>query len=227
MLKSLPQMMKMYGIPGISLAIVIDQQISTFECGVKNSLSQEPVTSTTVFEGASFSKPLIAYAALQLCEKGLLALDIPLNTYRANQKVNDPYLAAVTLRHVLSHTGGFSTANLQPGEPLQLDSMPGSRFSYSGEGFRYLGKVIENITGTSLASYMHSHVFIPLKMNNSSFVWEEKYDILAASPHNQKGDPLEKWKPHHAIASFSLHTTASDIVLAFVSFHQRQLSSVP
>lgn len=210
LLKSLPQMMKAHAIPGLSLALISVDQITTFECGVKNNLSQESVTSTTVFEGASLSKPLIAYAALKLCREGLLHLDRPLSEYLANYESNDPHLATVTLRHILSHIGGFPTANLKPGEVLKLDFKPGSRFAYSGESYCYLGKVIEQITHTPLARYMQESVFSPLKMENSSFIWEEKYDTLAASPHNRKGEPKEKWKPHQAIASFSLHTTAAD-----------------
>lgn len=210
LLKSLPQKMKAHAIPGLSLALINIDQINTFEFGVKNNLSQESVTSTTVFEGASLSKPLIAYAALKLFREGLLDLDRPLSEYLANYESNDPHLAAVTLRHILSHTGGFPTANLKPGEVLKLNLTPGSQFAYSGESYRYLGKVIEQITHTPLARYMQKSVFSPLKMENSSFIWEEKYDTVAASPHNRKGEPKEKWKPHQAIASFSLHTTAAD-----------------
>jgi len=219
-LKSLPQIMKAYDIPGLSLALISDSQITTFEFGFKNTRSQEPVTSTTVFEGASISKPLIAYAALKLCQKGLLDLDRPLSTYLKNSEPNDLYLNAVTLRHILSHTGGFPTANLKPNELLKLEFEPGSRFAYSGESFRYLGKVIEQITGISIASYMQEYVFKPLKMKNSSFVWKKEYDILAAAPHNRKGEPTEKWKPKRAIASFSLHTTATDFAKFMIEARQ-------
>ena len=207
---SIAQLIKKYDIPGLSLALIIDNKITTFEFGVKNSISREPVTASTVFEGASLSKPLIAYAALILCESGLLELDRPLITYLPSPESDDPFLPAVTLRHILSHTAGFPTANLKPGELLKLEFYPGERFAYSGESFCFLGKVIEQVTGSSLASYMQSQVFKPLKMNNSSFVWKETYAAQAASPHDQKSHPTEKWKPTKAIASFSLHTTASD-----------------
>jgi len=47
-------------------------------------------------------------------------------------------------------------------------------------------------------------------MEESSLIWEEKYNAQAASPHSRIEQPTEKWKPTQAIASFSLHTTASD-----------------
>lgn len=209
-LRSLSELIKTYDIPGLSLALISDQEIVTFECGVKNSISLDPVTSSTVFEAASLSKPLIAYAALELCENGLLEMDQPLSAYLPSPESEDLFLSAVTLRHVLSHTGGFPTANLKPGDSLKLEFYPGTQFAYSGESYCYLGRVIEQITGDSLASYMQEHVLKPLKMNNSSFIWKNGYTAQAASPHDQKGLPTKKWKPVKAIASFSLHTTASD-----------------
>ena len=220
---SLSGLAKAYDIPGLSLALISDKKIATFEYGVKNSISRDPVISSTVFEAASLSKPVIAYAALKLCENGLLEMDQPLSTYLPSLKSDDPFLSAVTLRHILSHTGGFPTANLKPGESLKLEFSPGSQFAYSGEGFCYLGRVIEQITGDSLASYMQEHVLTPLKMNNSSFIWRKSYVAQAASPHDRKGQPTEKWKPVKAVASFSLHTTASDYAKFMIMARSFQL----
>src|SRR5262245_45452528 len=92
------QLMKKYHIPGVALAIIENEKITTFELGVKDSLLQKPVTSSTIFEGASLSKPLIAYAALKLCEKCLLDIDKPLSSYINNfNSIDDPRLSAVTL----------------------------------------------------------------------------------------------------------------------------------
>lgn len=198
--------MNLHNVPGLSFALIEGTQITLFVLGTKNAHSQEPITTTTVFEGASLSKPVIAYASLKLCKEGLLDLDRPLGT------------STVTLRRILSHTGGFPAGHLKPGEALKLNPQPG--FSYSGEGFRYLGQIIEQVTNTPLAVYLQEQVFIPLKMEHSSLVWEERYEILAASPHNQRGDPLEKWKPHQATASCSLHTTASDFAKFMIAAEQ-------
>lgn len=209
--RSILQLMKEHHIPGVALALIEDEKITTFELGVKDSILQKPVTSSTVFEGASLSKPIIAYAALKLCEKGLLDLDRSLSVYLNNfNQDDDPRLSSITLRHVLSHTSGFPTANLKKGELLKIEFDPGSQFAYSGESFRYLGKVIEHLTGIPLSTYMLENVFRPLQMKDSSFIWEERYAIQAASPHDRKGLPTEKWKPAKAVASFSLHTTALD-----------------
>lgn len=214
--------MREYNIPGMSLALIKEGEILAFEFGVKDSISKEPVTSSTIFEGASLSKPLIAYAALKLCEQGFLDIDQPLSTYFDSlTSIDDPALKAVTLRHILSHTAGFPAWNLKKGESLKLlECPPGSQFVYSGESFRYLGRVIECSTGSMLATHMQEEVFNPLKMLNSSFVWEERFLRQAASPHTRNGLPTEKWKPLEAIASFSLHTTAVDFAKFMIAVRQ-------
>ena len=200
---SLLSMMQLYRIPGVSLAVMQEQAITTFDWGVKNSSLADPVTSSTVFEAASLTKPLVAYLALTLCEKGVLELDQPLPPLEEN-------LPPITLRQILSHTAGFPKENRKVGDPLSLIAPPGSCFAYSGEGFCYLARVIEHLTNTPLASLMRELIFKPLHMEESSLIWEEKYNAQAASPHNRLEQPTEKWKPTQAIASFSLHTTASD-----------------
>ena len=209
--KSCPLLMRKHLIPGIALALITNGKIATTEFGVKNNISLEPVDLSTVFEGASLSKPVVAYTALKLCESGILNIDKPLSGYFSDYKsIIDSRLSSVTLRHVLSHTSGFHSANLMKGELLKLQFDPGSQFAYSGESFRYLAAIIEHITGVPLEKYILEHVFQPLKMNDSSFVWEDRFEEQAASPHDRKGRPTEKWKPASAVASFSLHTTASD-----------------
>ena len=67
-------------------------------------------------------------------------MDQPLSAYLPSPESDEPLLSAVTLRHVLSHTGGFPTPNLKPGDPLKLEFYPGSHFAYSGESYSYLGE---------------------------------------------------------------------------------------
>lgn len=204
--------MEKYLIPGIAVAWVKNEEITHLEFGVKDIVTKNPVDASTLFEAASLSKPIVAYAALKLVKEGALDIDKPLASYLLHPYLDNhhPYLAVVTLRHILTHTAGFASANLKVGQQLDLPFYPGSQFGYSGESFRYLAHVIERVTNTSFNTYIQNNLFKPLNMHSSSFIWEEKQAPNYASPHDKQGCSREKWKPQRPVASFSLHTTATD-----------------
>jgi len=90
------------------------------------------VGSDTVFEAASTSKPVFAYAVMKLCERGLMDLGAPLTLYTAERFVpNDPRLDLITARRVLSHTTGLPNWR-SADDPLVISFTPGERWSYSG-----------------------------------------------------------------------------------------------
>ena len=139
----IPQLMERYHVPGLSIALIEDARVVFSKpYGVRNALSNEPIGVDTVFEAASLTKPVVAYCALQLCQKDVLSLDEPLASYLPEPYVQDePRVGSINTRHVLTHTTGFP--NWRPdGEPLRVYFDPGERFSYSGEGFEYLRAVI-------------------------------------------------------------------------------------
>jgi CubicO group peptidase (beta-lactamase class C family) len=80
--KQIPELMEQAVVPGFSIALIADAKLVWRRgFGVKNSVSKEPVDNDTVFEAASTSKPVFAYAVTKLCEKGVLDLDTPLTHY--------------------------------------------------------------------------------------------------------------------------------------------------
>ncbi len=106
----IPQLMQAGEAPGLSLALIREAKLVWHHgFGVKNAETKEPVTDSTVFEAASLSKPVFAYAVLKLVDSGKLDLDKPLNQYLpGNYDVgDDPRLNQITARRVLSHTTGF------------------------------------------------------------------------------------------------------------------------
>lgn len=198
-------------VPGLALAVIRQHQIAYVGgFGVTNLSQEMPVLPETIFEAASLSKPVVAYAALQLCAQGLLELDSPLISLLGNQPVRDAQLQGVTLRHVLSHTSGLPNW-LADGEAMRTHFAPGSRFSYSGVGYALLQRVIQTITGQPLAPYVERHVLRPLSMNDSSFVWRPDFDARCATGHDSQCQPVQKLHPLEAQAAFSLHSTAPDL----------------
>ncbi|NIM12137.1 MAG: serine hydrolase [Candidatus Aminicenantes bacterium] len=217
--KAVTGLMEKEEIPGLSMTIIKDGKLWWPEgFGVKSTESGEPVTADTVFEACSLSKPVFAYAALKLVEEGKLDLDTPLVNYVPemsylekeflNGKIEDQRFKKITARHVLTHTTGFP--NWRSKKTINIQFEPGEKFSYSGEGFVYLQKVVEKITGKPLDDLMMEYVFQPLGMIHSSYVWQEEYENLAASAHSGFGfgKPLRKSKKANGAAS--LYTTAPD-----------------
>ncbi|HEX8139848.1 MAG TPA: serine hydrolase [Pyrinomonadaceae bacterium] len=207
----IPQLMKDGEVPGLSIALVRDGKLVWQRgFGVKSALTNEAVTNDTVFEAASLSKPLFAYAVLRMVDRGLIDLDAPLTKYLPGPYVEgDARLNQITARMVLSHRTGFPNWRARGG-PLKIHFTPGERFSYSGEGFVYLQKVLEHLTGQPLDALMRKLVFEPLRMTSSSYVWQERFERLKATGHDGAGNVTELRKPAEANAAASLHTTAGD-----------------
>ena len=195
----------------MSLALIRDGKTYWLHSfGVKDERTKQPVTQDTIFEAASLSKPVFAYGVLKLLEEGKLDLDTPLTKYLPQRySAGDDRLDKITARIVLIHRTGFK--NWRPDEgDLKIYFTPGERFSYSGEGFVYLQKVVQQITAKKLNDYMAEAVFIPLEMTSSSYIWRPDYDSRTATGHNEDGQPGDKHKPSDANAAASLHTTAAD-----------------
>jgi CubicO group peptidase (beta-lactamase class C family) len=211
--KSIPDEMKKYAVPGASLAVIrLGKTVSLQSFGIKNAKTNEPVTTDTIFEAASLSKPVFAYGVLKLVDQGKLGLDVPLTTYLPNPYITgDARLSKITARIVLSHRTGFP--NWRRDDSLPIYFTPGTRFSYSGEGYIYLQKVVEQITGKPLNDYMTEAVFKPLAMTSSSYIWRPTFDAFTASGHDENGKPTDKWKPDEAGAASTLNTTARDYAL--------------
>ncbi len=175
--KDIPKLMKEADLPGFSIALIRDGKLVwTKDFGLRNAETQEPITEKTIFEAASLSKPVFAYAVLKLADEGKIDLDVPLNKYLGNnyEVGADERLNKITARRVLSHTTGFPNWRNRDATTLPILFTPGERFSYSGEGFEYLRKVIEHIAKKPLEDFMKKMVFLPLKMNSSTYVWNAR-----------------------------------------------------
>ncbi len=211
---ALPDLMKKGDVPGISVAVIRDGKLAWNRgFGVKNSTTKEAVTEETVFEAASLTKPVFAYSVLKLVDQGKLDLDTPLNKYMPGNydAGDDQRINKITARQVLSHTTGFPNWRSPRGaKTLPIYFEPGERFSYSGEGFVYLSKVVEVITGMKFDAYVEESVFKPLGMTNSSLSFQERHKTFKTFNHDSLGTPSGQGEGNTANAAGSLLTTTAD-----------------
>lgn len=208
----LPALMDSAMIPGLALAILDGGQVVwSGGFGERDASGGRVSANRTVFEAASLSKPVIAYAALKLVDQGRLDLDKSLVSYVSYPELgSDPRAQTITAKMVLSHTTGLQNERHDPTDSLRFSFDPGTRFQYSGEGYALLGKAIEAITGQSLAVAIRELVFEPLSMTRSSFVWESRFADDAAIGRGPFGETHKPTRPAIARAPSSLQTTAAD-----------------
>lgn len=179
-----PGAMRRAGVPGLSVAIVREGEVVLERgYGVRSAWTRRPVTTDTVFEVASNSKMVTAYAAMKLVGTGGLELDSPLAAY-----LDEPFLppvsaargAGITLRHVLTHRSGLIN---EPSAGSELIFDPGERFSYSGQGFLYAAEAIEDVVGEPFEEHVAATILAPLGMDSSGFGAEPQILDAMASPH--------------------------------------------
>lgn len=158
-------------IPAISIAVIQNGRIAYYKAtGVKN-YKGESIDSNTVFEAASMTKPVFAYAVHRLVQRGLLDPDTPLYRYYAYDDIDyDDRYKLITARNVLSHTSGFPNWRGGGGSELTIRFDPGTQYGYSGEGFEYLGLVVKHRLNKRVEDIVDDEVLHPLQMNNAFLV---------------------------------------------------------
>ncbi len=205
---------------GVAVAVIKNRKLDTMDFAT-GCLPAATVNGDSVFQAASLSKPVFAYAVLKLVAQGKLELDVPVVKYlpqgyrhqfsplnaEPSELVTDPRLQAVTVRMVLNHTSGLPNWAFGP---LKFDAAPGAKWHYSGEGYVLLQRAVEAVTGQPLDRFMTAQVFKPLGMHHSSFVWNEgiAHKLLPGTKAN--GAPRATMDLKRPNAAFSLSTTAAD-----------------
>lgn len=158
-------------VKGMSIAVINNGKVVYNKgFGLADVERKVPVKKTTFFEAASLSKPVFCLFVLKLANEGKIDLDKPLYEYLPNENMADERYKKITARMVLSHTTGLP--NWSESKGMVLDSDPGTRFSYSGEAFVYLAKVIaklHNVTLKDLDLIFQKAVAKEFKLNNFHF----------------------------------------------------------
>lgn len=232
-------MMKEAGVSGLGIVVYNDSEpIFLKAFGYSNVPEQEPLRTNQVMYAASFSKAVFAFIVAQLVQEQMIDLDKPLVQYllkplpdyqiagwkRGYQDIkNDKRYAQITARMCLSHTTGFPNWRwFEPDGKLKFKYAPGSRYSYSGEGMYLLQFVIEQITGKDYESIARERVFIPLKMEHTSYVWHPEYAKNLVLGHDTTGKPYEFMEWKEAGCAGTMCTTLEDYSRFFSALMQHK-----
>jgi CubicO group peptidase (beta-lactamase class C family)/predicted transcriptional regulator YdeE len=236
---SLAELMKTYGVPGLSIAVIENFKIvDTKAYGVIAPGSNTPVTTRTLFQAGSISKPVAATAALYLVEHGKLSLDEDVNQKLTSWKVPDNEFTKtekVTLRRLMSHTGGLTVHGF-PGydvdapvptlvqifngekpantDAIRVDIVPGTKARYSGGGVTIEQQLMMDVTGKQFPALMRETVLDKLGMTDSSYEQPLPAARAALTAGGAYGDGKAvhgKWHVYPEMAAAGLWTTPTDL----------------
>lgn len=170
-------------IPGASIAIVKGDEVQYIKGYGQSGPDGKEMTPQTPVVLGSVSKSITALAIMQLVDQGQIQLDRPVQQYIPwFQLANEKAAKEITIRQLLNHTSGISEYDGQQAisqgdqsikklvehlKKLHLKEGAGEAYQYSNLNYSILGAVIEEVTKTSYAEYIMSHIFKPLEMENS------------------------------------------------------------
>jgi CubicO group peptidase (beta-lactamase class C family) len=195
------EFMPVYSTPGLAVGVVHDGRIVFAKgYGVRSVLTNEALTTRSVFHMASNAKPFVATAVYQLVEQGKVDLDASVATYLPYFSLADSRAASITIRQLLSHSSGLSDVDDYEWEKPQHDDgaleryvrslndhtllyAPGDNSRYSNIAFNVLGDVIAKVSGRTFERYIEEYIFSPLGMDDSTFFKNEVPVSLEITSH--------------------------------------------
>lgn len=245
--ESLAQQMQALHVHGLSMAVIHGGAIAWAKGYGVSRVGGTAVTTQTLFQAGSISKPVAAMAALRLVQQGKLSLDANVNDALHGWKVPASPLApgaVVTLRELLSHTSGLgihgfpgyavgrpvpTLVQVLNGEPpantqaVQLESQPGSRWNYSGGGYTVMQLLVEEAAHQPFAQWLHDAVLAPLGMRHSTYEQPlpASMGTDVATPYAADGQPIPGGAhTYPEMAAAGLWSTPLDLALYVMDLQQ-------
>jgi CubicO group peptidase (beta-lactamase class C family) len=244
--------MKHYKVPGVSIAVINNYRIEWAQgYGVVEAKSGKPVTTQTLFQGGSISKPVTAVAALRLVEDGKLQFDRDVNEKLISWKVPQNQFTEVqkvTLRRILSHTAGLSNSGVgeyscDDPKPTLLQALdgfppaknpatrvlitPGTRWSYSGGGYTVLQQLMIDVTGKHFEQLIDETIFARLKMRHSTFRQPPfgRSGFQFAVAHQSDGKKFKCPFSYPEMAAAGISSTPSDLARLIIDIQKVKTGS--
>ncbi len=210
--KAIENFLKEHNIPTLGLGIINNgklQEIKVFG-EIKKGVT---APYNTIFNVASLTKPITTMVTLRLISLGKWKLDEPLYNYWTDPDIaQDPRNKKITTRLILSHQTGFPNWRwMDETKKLRFGFDPGTKYQYSGEGFEYLRKALENKFNKPLHQLANELIFQPLKMEDTDYIWNKNTDESRfAIGYDKDAEPYETFKNKVPNAADDLHTTIQD-----------------
>lgn len=203
------EVLEEYHIPGASLAVIHNGK-TIFQDSWGTMSDGSAVTEDTTFLIGSVSKPLTSLAVMMLAEEGKIKLDEPIETYIPSFNYQTDGTKSITVRNLLEQTSGISaydgmkvtdkpshgkengiTQAVTELSGVKLSHLPGEIYEYNSANYLLLGAIIETVSKQSFSTFMDTHIFSPLGMNNTTADYDSAMDRgLVPGFHSWFGRPV-------------------------------------
>ncbi|MGH2460578.1 MAG: serine hydrolase domain-containing protein, partial [Chloroflexota bacterium] len=190
--------MERFQVPGVAVGLLVDGHAHAAGFGVTSVENPLPIDATTLFQIGSITKTFTATAVMRLVEAGKLDLDVPIREYLSDLKLaDDDATRRVTLRHALTHTGGWVGDFFEdcgPGDDalekmvakmagLEQLTPLGEVWSYNNVAFCLAGRAIEVATGLTFQRAIQELLLDPLGMTRTFFFPEQAITYRCSVGH--------------------------------------------
>src|SRR3569623_241871 len=246
--RTLDQEMAAHHLPSISVAVVDHGKVVWAKAyGLADVAAKRAATTRTLYQAGSISKPVAASGAMTLIQQGRLALDMPANRQLTSWQIPDNAFTKdhpVTLRHLLTHTGGLtvhgfpgyaagkpvpSVVQVLEGKPpattaaVVVERQPGTVWNYSGGGITIAQLMMTDVTHQPYPYLMRQRVFVPVGTADSTYEQPRPpaRAAVAATVYLRNEAPVEgRLHTYPEMAAAGLWTTPSDLAKWAIALEQ-------
>lgn len=185
--QNLPKWLKQYNVPSVSVAYIADGKLAWTAVDGEQSPGV-PATDHTLYNIASLTKPIVAETILRMASENKLQLDEPIYPYWIDPDIQDnPWNKLLTPRLCLSHQTGFANWRRMTNNILTFKFRPGTQTSYSGEGYFYVARFVQNKTHEPLDGLAQQYVLGPIGMKDTAFTAQDWFTGRLAQPYTSNG----------------------------------------
>jgi CubicO group peptidase (beta-lactamase class C family) len=219
----------------ISVAIVHKNQIIWSKAfGYADRENKIYADTSTIYRIASLTKPFTATLMMQLIEKGVLKLNDPVEIYLPEIKKLKGYSEAnkITFFQLATHTAGlerepeledarkgaienWENKVLECIPATAIETTPGKNYKYSNIGYAILGLALERAAKEPYTKLITENIFMPLQMENSSFIISPSKKTNLAKGLTMDSGKLKQLMPlsthGYTVPAGGIYSTANDL----------------
>ncbi|MEN0056950.1 MAG: serine hydrolase domain-containing protein [Mucilaginibacter sp.] len=220
---------------GLSIGILKDGQITTYNYGETARGNKQLPTSNTIFEIGSITKTFTSVLLAYYVNEGKVKLTDPITKYLPDSVAKNPALKQVTLESLSNHTSGLAripdnleanaTDALNPYKnynkqllfsylkTCKLNSQPGERYDYSNLGMGVLGTILSHISGKTFEQMVADVIAKPLNMQGTAQYVSVAKQTNMANVYNATGNVTEAWDFDVLAPCGALRSSVNDLMI--------------